>query len=108
MIIIIIIIKSQTVFHSFDEHALIDVPTMVDYILNVTSQKQLYYVGHSQGTTLGFVGFTSDQELAAKIRRFYALAPLTNLHHLRGGIWLMSIVPETLRVSKLKSDTLCA
>lgn len=33
--------------------ALKDLPAVVNYILKVTSQEQIYYIGHSQGTTIG-------------------------------------------------------
>ena len=42
---------------SFDEMNSIDLPNMVNYVLNKTVQKDLFYVGHSQGTTVGFTEF---------------------------------------------------
>ena len=36
------------IFGSFDEHSLIDLPTMLDKTMNVSGQKELFYVGHSQ------------------------------------------------------------
>lgn len=52
---------SQLSFHlcvqlslcSHDELALKDLPAVVDQILKETGQEQIFYVGHSQGTTIG-------------------------------------------------------
>lgn len=30
-----------------------DIPASVDFILKTTGQKQVFYIGHSQGTTVG-------------------------------------------------------
>lgn len=38
---------------SFDEMARYDLPASINFILNKTGQEQVYYVGHSQGTTIG-------------------------------------------------------
>ena len=38
---------------SYDEMANYDLPASINFILNKTGQKQVYYVGHSQGTTIG-------------------------------------------------------
>ncbi|CAL1280059.1 unnamed protein product [Larinioides sclopetarius] len=37
---------------TFSEMGYYDVPAMIDYVLSVTGQKQLSYVGHSQGTAV--------------------------------------------------------
>jgi lysosomal acid lipase/cholesteryl ester hydrolase len=71
---------------SFDEHALLDLPTMVDYALEVSNQSQLFYVGHSQGTVMGFAGFSSLPKLAAKIKLFVALAPVTTVKYIKGAL----------------------
>ena len=39
---------------TWDEHALIDLPTTIDYVLNVTRRSTVAYVGHSQGTMIMF------------------------------------------------------
>ena len=83
---------------SMDEHALSDLPAMIDYVLKVTNQKQLYYIAHSQGTTIGFANFAASQELAPKIRRFYALAPLTSIRHVKGAFHFMCSHRSAMKV----------
>jgi len=60
----------------YDNMIAIDLPTMINYVLGVTGQKSLVYVGHSQGTVMGFGAFPIQTDLAAKIDIFIALAPV--------------------------------
>lgn len=62
---------------SLDEHALIDLPTTVDYILRMTSTQSLSYIGFSQGTTICFAALSLLPELRSKMNLFVALAPST-------------------------------
>ncbi|CAN8216710.1 unnamed protein product [Coccothraustes coccothraustes] len=64
---------------SFDEMAKYDLPAMISFIEQKTGQKQLYYIGHSQGTTIGFIAFSTMPELARKIKVFFALSPVTTV-----------------------------
>ncbi|KAF4800919.1 Gastric triacylglycerol lipase [Turdus rufiventris] len=64
---------------SFDEMAKYDLPAMISFIEQKTGQKQLYYIGHSQGTTIGFVAFSTMPQLARKIKVFLALSPVTTV-----------------------------
>ncbi|XP_009080007.1 PREDICTED: gastric triacylglycerol lipase-like, partial [Acanthisitta chloris] len=64
---------------SFDEMARYDLPAMIKFIGEKTGQKQIYYIGHSQGTTIGFVAFSTMPQLAQKIKMFFALAPVTTV-----------------------------
>ena len=57
---------------------------MLDYVMKVTGQEELFYTGHSQGTVMGFAGFTSNQTLAQHIKGFFALAPVATVKHVKG------------------------
>ncbi|OBS76146.1 hypothetical protein A6R68_17397 [Neotoma lepida] len=65
---------------SFDEMAKYDLPASINYILNKTGQEQVFYLGHSQGTTIGFIAFSQKPELAKKIKMFFAMAPVVSLN----------------------------
>ncbi|EGG23596.1 hypothetical protein DFA_05730 [Cavenderia fasciculata] len=65
---------------SFDEMAEYDLPTAMNYVLRVTGNSKISYVGHSQGTTMGFIGF-ANETLASKIDLFVALAPVVRVTH---------------------------
>ena len=52
---------------SFDEMAAYDLPAVIDFIRSATGAHKLGYVGHSQGTTMGFAAFSSQPELADKV-----------------------------------------
>ncbi|KAJ6651144.1 hypothetical protein lerEdw1_000764 [Lerista edwardsae] len=71
---------------SFHEMAMNDLPAMINFILKKTRQKQLYYVGYSQGSTIGFIAFSSMPELSQKIKMFFALAPVTSIKYARGPV----------------------
>ena len=82
----------------FDQHAQIDLPAMLDYVLNVTGQKQLFYLGHSQGTIMGFAGFTINQKLASHVKAFFGLAPVAYLKHIEGGFRILSNFTDEISV----------
>jgi len=70
--------SSRAFWHfTFDEMAKFDVPAITDYILTKTSKNNLYYVGHSQGSLTGFIGFSIEPEWAkSTIKQFHAFAPI--------------------------------
>jgi len=73
----------------------VDLPTMINYVLNTTNAKSLSYFGHSQGTLMGFLGFSQNQHLASKVNVFGALAPVARITHVEGMMRALSIVaPE--------------
>jgi len=62
---------------TFDEMATYEVPAITEFALSTSDQSKLYYVGHSQGTTTGFIKFSTDPTWAqSKIKQFHALAPV--------------------------------
>jgi len=64
---------------TFDDFIRDDLPSMVNHVLNKTGEKQLFYIGHSQGTMMGFGALSTNADLASKIRLFVALAPVMTL-----------------------------
>ena len=70
---------------TLDEHGSIDLPTMVDYVLKQTNRKQLYYVGHSQGTVMGFVGLSEHADLQSKIKVYLSLSFLVTFSKIIGA-----------------------
>ncbi|XP_069956943.1 lipase 3 [Cherax quadricarinatus] len=53
---------------SWTEMAKYDVPAAIDYILNVTYNKDLYYVGFSMGTTIFWAMLNEHPHYASKVR----------------------------------------
>ncbi|XP_037953470.1 lipase 3-like [Teleopsis dalmanni] len=64
-------------FWEFSWHEIgnIDVPTMIDYILDLTGESKIHYVGHSQGTTVFFVMTSTRPEYNDKIKTAHMMAP---------------------------------
>lgn len=63
---------------SWNEIGLIDVPAMIDYVLeNNTDFTNIHYIGYSQGTTAFFVMASERPEYNEKILMMNALAPIT-------------------------------
>ncbi|XP_023786083.1 lipase member M-like [Cyanistes caeruleus] len=81
---------------SFHEMAVYDLPAMVDFILMQSEQEKLFYIGHAQGSTLGFIAFSSLPHLAEKIKLFFALAPLYTFRHARGPVLKLAFLPDLL------------
>ena len=78
---------------------------MINYVLDTSQQSDLFYVGHSQGTVMGFAGFTINQTLAKQIKSFFALAPVTTLSHIQG---LFQVLANPFIYPELKVSTISA
>uniref|UniRef100_A0A2D4HP06 Partial AB-hydrolase lipase domain-containing protein n=1 Tax=Micrurus lemniscatus lemniscatus TaxID=129467 RepID=A0A2D4HP06_MICLE len=80
---------------SFHEMAMYDLPATINFILKKTKQKQLYYVGCSQGATIGFIAFSAMPELSQKIRMFLAIAPVIYVTYVPNNLLrLLSSLPQ--------------
>lgn len=49
-----------------------DIPAVIEYILKKTGKKQLYFIGHSQGTLQAFAAFSQNATLAKKVCIVYS------------------------------------
>ncbi|KAH9898485.1 triacylglycerol lipase [Cubamyces lactineus] len=61
--------------YSIDDFAWHDIPDSISYILSVTKEPSLSYVGFSQGTAQAFAALSIHPPLNEKINVFIALAP---------------------------------
>jgi lysosomal acid lipase/cholesteryl ester hydrolase len=66
---------------SWDEMAKYDLPTHINYVLARSGASSLTYIGHSEGTTQAFAGFSINHNLASKVNLYVALAPVTYVVH---------------------------
>ncbi|XP_012515165.1 PREDICTED: gastric triacylglycerol lipase isoform X2 [Propithecus coquereli] len=80
---------------SFDEMAKYDLPATIDFIVKKTGQKKLHYVGHSQGTTIGFIAFSTNPMLAERIETFYALAPVATVKYTKSLLNKLKFIPPS-------------
>lgn len=58
-----------------DEFAWHDIPDSIEYILGVTKEPSLSYIGFSQGTAQAFAALSIHPQLNQKVNVFVALAP---------------------------------
>lgn len=49
---------------------------MIDYILAITNQPKLTYIGYSQGTTVFFILTSTLPSYNARFTAFFALSPM--------------------------------
>ncbi|GMF32602.1 unnamed protein product [Phytophthora lilii] len=64
-----------------------DLPAMINYALSVSGRPMLSYIGHSEGTTQAFVGFSNNQELAKVVSYFGAFTPVAGRELRRHRSW---------------------
>ncbi|NXP29904.1 LIPN Lipase, partial [Scytalopus superciliaris] len=81
---------------SFNEMGKYDIPAELYFIMNKTGQKDVYYVGHSEGTTTGFIAFSTYPELAQRVKVFFALGPITTCPHATSILIKITSLPEPL------------
>ncbi|KAF7719618.1 Triglyceride lipase-cholesterol esterase [Penicillium ucsense] len=98
---------------SIDQFAFHDIPDSIEYILGVTGQPSLSYIGFSQGTAQAFATLSIHPLLNQKVDVFVALAPAMAPSGLRNRIVdsLMKASPDFLfllfgRRSILSSTTM--
>ena len=58
--------------------------------MKTTGAEKVVYVGNSQGTLIGFAGFSTYPEIAEKVKLFIALAPVAKVSHVKGALKLLA------------------
>ncbi|XP_042712776.1 lysosomal acid lipase/cholesteryl ester hydrolase isoform X2 [Chrysemys picta bellii] len=81
---------------SFDEMAKYDLPAVIDFIVQKTGQQQLYYVGHSQGTTIAFIAFSTMPQLAQRIKMYFALAPVATVKYAKSPLTKLALLSNSM------------
>lgn len=76
---------------SFEEMGKNDLPAFIDHILKYNNQfEKITYIGHSQGTTQFFSGFSENNEyFQKKIKLFIGLAPVAKTKHLDSPLYTL-------------------
>lgn len=78
-------IKAQKFWDfSLDDHSLIDLPLLIDFVLLKTRSEKLVYVGYSQSTFFLFALMSTVPEYSDKIAAFVAMAPVCYVSYIRG------------------------
>ncbi|KAG0608302.1 hypothetical protein M758_8G095300 [Ceratodon purpureus] len=76
---------------SFNEHASIDMPTMVGYVQRSTAS-QVYYVGHSQGTIMALAAMSDpDTGMSNLLKASALLAPIAYMQHMKSQLLSVSV-----------------
>ncbi|KAL0273415.1 UNVERIFIED_CONTAM: hypothetical protein PYX00_006080 [Menopon gallinae] len=71
---------------SWHELGVYDLPAVIDYIIEVTGQPSLHYIGHSQGTTQFFVFGSLVPEYSSKIRSAHMLSPVAYMKRVQSPL----------------------
>ena len=86
---------------SWDDMARDDLPSMIYYILHLTQYPQIAYVGHSQGTMIGFAEFgRPGSTLQNNVSFWTALAPVAHLGHIESPIRYLSSAKITADIER--------
>ena len=67
-----------------------DLPAELNYVLDKTGNKKIYYIGHSMGTTTYMVMNSLDQSWADKVELAVFLAPVAYVDHMNSPIHMVT------------------
>jgi pimeloyl-ACP methyl ester carboxylesterase len=87
--------------NSSDEHALFDLPAMIDMVTEVTGHKEIFYIGHSMGTMVFWQMSNVQPHYRDKIKAMFAMAPVARVDHMRSPIALLAPFVSEIKVKKI-------
>jgi len=74
---------------TWDEMAKFDLPAMIEYVLETTGEQELFYAGHSMGTTAFMAMHHYRPDIGEKIRLANLLAPVAGEANMGGPLgWI--------------------
>ncbi|GMR44978.1 hypothetical protein PMAYCL1PPCAC_15173, partial [Pristionchus mayeri] len=80
-----------------DEMARFDAPAAIEAVLRLNGAEQLYWIGHSQGTRIGFLLLSEQPEYNRKVLAMFQLAPVGTFHWARGLVRPLLWLYHTLK-----------
>jgi lysosomal acid lipase/cholesteryl ester hydrolase len=75
-----------------------DVPAMMDLVTAVTGQQEMFYIGHSMGTTMFFVMCNVRPEYRDRIKAMVALSPVARVDNMISPIALIAPFADEIGV----------
>ena len=78
-----------------------DLPSQLNKALDTTGQSQLFYIGHSMGTTTVMAMADIHPEMKEKIILANLLAPVAYVEHMKSPIALIAPFANLLEVKKV-------
>lgn len=60
---------------------LYDLPATINYVLNITNESRLYFIGYSMGATASYILCSNREEYNEKLRLIISLAPTAYVNH---------------------------
>merc|ERR1712013_545191 len=73
-----------------DEMSKYDLPSQLNYVLQITNKKKIFYMGHSMGTTTYMAMNSMDPTWADKVELAVFLAPVAFVAHMRSPVRLLA------------------
>lgn len=84
---------------SFHEVGTCDLPSTIDYIIHVTKENCVYYVGHGYGATAMYIMTSELPQYNQKVKLYASLAPAVYMTHQKSPFYkYMAYVLKTIGV----------
>lgn len=80
-------------YFSLDEMIEYDIPATFDKVHQVTGQKKLWYIGHSQGASIILAKLSTYPDFHQRLNGVFALAPVVSVKNIRGMVPLFLNLP---------------
>ncbi|GMS93108.1 hypothetical protein PENTCL1PPCAC_15283, partial [Pristionchus entomophagus] len=80
-----------------DELAKYDAPVVIDKVLELSGQSGVYWIGHSMGTSIGYLTLAENPTYNSKVKALFQMAPSGASFHSKGLIRLAFLAYNTFK-----------